>query len=1127
LLEIVRRGLLGLALLVVLGVGALVLLVVLGPPLSLNALRPSLVAAASEAMGREVEIRGDIRLVPALWPTLGVRRVRVGNPDGFEGMAAYFARFEEAHGQIELLAFLRGELRIGEVRMEGAHFALETTADGRNNWTFGAEASGDPKENARELLEIRSLELHDVHVSYREGSSGGDYELAIDNLVGALTTSELELSLVGNAGPNAYEIDLRTDRLAAIRRLYEPWALDVEGRIAGIPVTGRTVLEMRTNETSAELTLLARGGEIGELIEMLAGRPGIEGRFDRLELRVATAGADLHEWVDAAELHVQLAGGALSYGNEAGARPVRFTLEEAALDVAPGGPVVGRAQGSLLDEPTRLTFTGGSAVTLLDGVPWPLALEGEGAGAVLGLSGLLGGSRAGDAPHRFRVKLAGGRLGDLAPWLGVPETAPSAYRVHGDLEAGAGGLTLSSASFALGRTRGLGTLDWRSVGEGPGPRVSLQLAMLDIDELDDNLDPDPEAGPGDTAGLTIDCPILPERVSIRDADLEIRVDRMDLDPTDVTGLAFSARIRDSRVTRAPFAARYGGVDFRGELDLDLAQEAPVAALRVATGALDVGDLARAAGLASNLDARAARFSLDLRLRGRTARELLSGAAFEAAAEEGMWRVDTELLTDEVRFQRVSWRARPGGRVASEFEGELRAVPIAIQTELPALLDLVLPDYVFPAELHVDAAGARLDLALRLSLPIRYVQGDVAFKLSGARLSDLGPLVGVSLPPFGPYAVTGTLDRRAGGYDATYDLRVRESRLSGTTQVDTTGSKPRVSAVLEAPNVQLADFRYEGWSPATAEPAAPSDRQGKVARVKPFLSHAVLGAFNGEASLRVDEVRSGKDSLGRGSLQATLQDGRLVLDPLDLDFSGGEVALALAVEPRPDDVEVSLRARVDRFDYGVLARRLDARSTQSGLISLDADVQARGPDLSTLTPGASGWIEVALRPENLAAGALELLATNILRSTLRLLSPFSSPRVNCVVGAFEIDEGVLESRAILLDTTSMQVHGSGYADFRTGALRFEFTPRPKRSEVLSLALPVVAEGTLPDVRTRIRPEDPVRSLARQVGNAIRIPFESIFRGGLPADGRPACLALLEAARESSGRVGAPIGAALLE
>jgi hypothetical protein len=109
---------------------------------------------------------------------------------------------------------------------------------------------------------------------------------------------------------------------------------------------------------------------------------------------------------------------------------------------------------------------------------------------------------------------------------------------------------------------------------------------------------------------------------------------------------------------------------------------------------------------------------------------------------------------------------------------------------------------------------------------------------------------------------------------------------------------------------------------------------------------------------------------------------------------------------------------------------------------------------------------------------------------------------------------------------MQVLGSGYTDFRTGALRFEFRPRPKRSEVLSLALPVVAEGTIQDVQTRLRPENPVRALARQVRNTIRIPFERLFQRGLPADGRPACLAALEAAREGSGRAGAPLGSALL-
>jgi uncharacterized protein involved in outer membrane biogenesis len=496
------------------------------------------------------------------------------------------------------------------------------------------------------------------------------------------------------------------------------------------------------------------------------------------------------------------------------------------------------------------------------------------------------------------------------------------------------------------------------------------------------------------------------------------------------------------------------------------------------------------------------------------------------AEDGVWLVDTDLLNEEVRFQRVSWYARPRSRVGSEFEGELRSVPIFIQAELPALLDWVLPDYVFPARIRVEAAGAQLDLVPRLSFPIRYMHGDLGFKLAGERLSDLGPLLGVVLPPFGPYSVMGKLDRRAGRYQANYDLRVRKSRLSGTTQVDATGSRPRVRAALEAPHIQLDDFRYVEPAPADAVSTVPPDRSGVVAQLNPFLSHAVLSAFDAEASLRVGEVRSGEDPLGSGRLRATLQDGRLLLDPLELDVQGGRVDLTLAVEPGPDDVEVSLRARIDRLDYGILARSLDSRSDQRGWISLDADLQSRGPDLSRLASGTSGWIEVAARPVSMKAGVLELWATNIVRSTLRLLSPLSRPRVNCLVGAFEIDDGVLESRAILMDTTSMQVHGSGYVDLSSEVLRFRFTPRPKRSEVLSLALPVEADGTLENVRTRIRPEGPLRSAARTVRNVVRMPFELIFRGGIPADGRPTCLAALEGARESSGRAGAPLGSALL-
>ena len=298
------------------------------------------------------------------------------------------------------------------------------------------------------------------------------------------------------------------------------------------------------------------------------------------------------------------------------------------------------------------------------------------------------------------------------------------------------------------------------------------------------------------------------------------------------------------------------------------------------------------------------------------------------------------------------------------------------------------------------------------------------------------------------------------------------------------------------------------------------------RLQPLLSYDILNRFDGEALVEVGEVLSGDDSLGRGDLKARLKDGRLEMDPFVLDLPAGRVGLTMAVAPRPGQVEVSLRARLDRFDYGILARQRDPNTRQGGLISLDAELHAAGPDLSNLSPGADGWIEVAVRPENLGAGVLELWATNILGALLRLVSPFSRPRVNCLVGAFDVQGGRLESRVLLVDTTSMQILGEGGADYGTGALRFVFRPVPKRSEVLSLAVPVVAEGILPNVRTRVRAENPLRTLARQARNALRIPLETILRRRPPADGRPICLQALEAARGSAGREGEPLGARLL-
>ncbi len=1098
-----------------------------GPLIRLDRMRPSLEATAADALGRELEIRGDLGVTLSFWPTLVMRRVRIGNPEGFSDDD--FAHLGEVRAQVALLPLLRGDLRIGELAVEGARIELETTAGGRNNWAFATargsgvseptqEAGSGVSEPTQEAeadggapLEIRSLVLRDVRALYREGSRDRDYRLGIRSLRGSLAPEALRLVVSGDLNGRAYELKLRSDHFLEIWQAYEPFDLELSGRLAGVPVVGRGRLDVKSRETSLELHLQASDAEIGELAEWLTGREDVEGRVGRLDVRANTIGADLGQWVEAAEVDLQLVAGALSYGNAAGARPVGFSVADARLGVGPGGPLRGRASGALLGVPARLDVEGGRLAALLAPEPWPLRIEGSGAGAQLRLEGV---RSSGGSPHRFRLELDADRVGELAPWLGVPEGAPAALHVRGDLELAARGFRLSNASFGLGRTRAEGALAWLAGDGSSRPVLDLRIATLDAGELGDNLVGEQDADEPAAPGLTLDSPILPEAIRIASADLDVRVARLFGDPTDVTDIAFSVRLRGGRADDVPLAARYAGVGLRGELDLDLGSAVPTAELQLATGEVDLGRVARALGLASDLQARARRLSLGLQLRGRTTRELLSESSFLATAEDGYWKVDADLLDTGLDFQRVTLQAESGGAVVSEFSGELRAVPVSLRLELPSLIDLAVPDQVFPARASAESKGARLDLDLRLRLPVERAEGDVAFELTGERVADLGPLLGVSLPPFGPYAIRGVArGHRGKAYATTVDVRVRETQVSGDVRIDATGRRPAASVSLEAAQIQLADFEYDGWSPSRG--GRPRDTGGGAATepVDPILSHTVLQGFDAELRVEVGEVRSGADSLGRGRLQATVRDGRLVVDPLQLGVPGGEVIVALQVEPGPDEVQTAFRAQLERFDYGILARRINPEARTRGRVDLDVDVRARGPDLASLAPGADGWIEFAAVPEDMSATAFNFWGLNLLNATIRLLNPVSRSRVNCMVGAFGIEAGFLESRALLIDTTDLQIHGAGHVDFGTRDLRFEFRPRPKQIQVLGLAVPVVAEGTLTDFRTRLRPGGPIRGLVRQGVNAVRMPFERLLGRGLAADGHSACWSALEAARDA--------------
>ncbi|MGE5792051.1 MAG: hypothetical protein ACM36B_05140, partial [Bacteroidota bacterium] len=340
------------------------------------------------------------------------------------------------------------------------------------------------------------------------------------------------------------------------------------------------------------------------------------------------------------------------------------------------------------------------------------------------------------------------------------------------------------------------------------------------------------------------------------------------------------------------------------------------------------------------------------------------------------------------------------------------------------------------------------------------------------------------------------------------LRVGESRLNGRGTLDVAGARPRLDMRVTAPRIQLDDFPLaERRTAAAVLPtnvdALRDTARGAASQTQQLLSAGFLRRFDAYVDVTVRQVLSGADRLGDGTLRAQLVEGQLYLGPAEVNLPGGTLRMSLAYDPREQLIKFAAGAYIERFEYGIIARRLRPDSDMEGLFSLNLELSSKTPALNAIMAHADGRIDVAVWPRNLGAGQIDLWVVNLFRELLPVLDRRAQSQVNCAVGRFDIRAGVLSRDVLLIDTSRMRVLGAGGLDFGTEAIDFRFQPRAKDLQFFSLETPVRVTGTLSDFNIGVSPGDVLATIARFFGSVIVVPLETLFRGPIPRDGTDVC------------------------
>ncbi len=884
--------------------------------------------------------------------------------------------------------------------------------------------------------------------------------------------------------------DLRATVSADAERIEAPFTIAA----AGIPVAGSLAVTHAPSGPTMHARASARDVPLADVV------PGMQGRAGRLHVEGAASGATVGALLAALHARVELEDAQVAVTT--GQPRVGARIQSLSALAAPGAPVRVEARGTLQGEAIQARLRSRPLAALVDTDPVPFKGELRGAGARARVDATL----ARDATRAdIGFDIAAARAGSLARWLGVApqSTLPLAARgravIDGDtwrIDDGVLRLGRSDAAFHSRRTMEAGT-----------PRLTLSVhgTLLDVPELE-TLRP-PRAAARSSAP-SLDATLLPDDLSLLDADIGVGLERMVLGRFDLEQVGFAAKLRDGRLEAAPVAARIAGVPVDARVVADLRGDVPEIAAAFTAESVDAGLLLRRLAVADVIEETAERLHVDFSSRGTTLRELLEHAVLDATLSGGALAVRMHALptaTMEVGTVRVS--ARPGEPVRAAVRGAVAGAPATLDATAGTLVAIAETGANVPLKLEATVAGTQVALEGEATIPLGQ-GGALTIAARGDRLDALNGLVRAQLPPWGPWTLRGPASLTPTGHAlTTLTLTVGESLLNGRAALDLSGERPRIDVRLQAPRISLDDFptpAMRGAGPSGGTQEALTTARAAADETERLLGARLLQRFDGTLAIALDEIVAGEYRLADAQLRAQLERGRLTLETLDMRMPGGAAHLDGTFERTDDGIEMAIAARASRFEYGILASRWWPQNDWHGQLSVDMNLRGRAPSIEQFLNRADGHFDFALRPRNLGSGVLDRWSISAFLALLPFLDRSGESTVNCYIGRLDFSGGKVRENALIIDTTRIRATGTGSANFVDDTFSFRFSPRAKGVTFFSLQTPLRVEGSSNSVRVFVAPGDWLEALTRFFGSVILVPLDIWRNGPMPIDGADVCV-----------------------
>jgi AsmA family protein len=447
-------------------------------------------------------------------------------------------------------------------------------------------------------------------------------------------------------------------------------------------------------------------------------------------------------------------------------------------------------------------------------------------------------------------------------------------------------------------------------------------------------------------------------------------------------------------------------------------------------------------------------------------ELKNGNIIYRDAMKGL---NLDLKLDSVSGQGGDEHAR--NKSAKEFKisgtGTIQKQKFAIEASGGSLDMLRDSTKEYPLAVKIVMGPTNVTVDGTFKDPIKLTGINAALKIVGNNMADIFYLTAIPLPPTPPYTLAGRLTKVDGvwGYK-DFKGKVGGSDLSGNLSYDISKERGFLTADLISNVLDSRDLGgFIGLSPS-GENAAPEQKKAAAEKeASPKLIPDVplklerLRATDLDVRLKAEKIDAPNLPFKGMDVRFDLQNGLLKLNPLNVVLADGTVDGAIEIDAQKDIPPMNMDLNFRRLSLGQFFINTRFEKSTEGFFGGKVNLIGVGASLADVLANSNGEITLIMSGGRISRLLIEASDLDLAEALPLFLNKDRSTNIRCGVTDFDVKDGILKSKAVVLDTNDSLLVGNVDINMKRETINAKLDAKPKDSSIFAVQIPITVSGKL--------------------------------------------------------------------